>query len=269
MTVALYHPEYGYYRRRQDPFGKHGDFYTATQLQPVFGMLVRAIADGLSSERVVVDIGAGRQEMRSAFDDWTYIPVDVDDAMPEHAAGILFANELFDALPCRARSATGEALVDFRNGRFLWTDPPVSEDCPQAAAMLRRMARALDRGYLIVADYGYEAREQTRRFPQGSLTSYRRHIAYADVLDSPGERDITFHVNFTSLVADAAAAGFELLKKQTLASWLMSAGEDVIARAAQKDALQLKTLLFGMGESFDVLLFRRIAGSLRSHQNAT
>jgi len=33
MEVALYHAEHGYYRRAQrapsDPFGKHGDFFTA------------------------------------------------------------------------------------------------------------------------------------------------------------------------------------------------------------------------------------------------
>ena len=42
MEVALYHPEHGYYRRPRDPFGKHGDFFTAEQLQPVFGILIAA-----------------------------------------------------------------------------------------------------------------------------------------------------------------------------------------------------------------------------------
>ena len=37
MEVALYHPEHGYYRRPRDPFGKRGDFFTAEQVQPVFG----------------------------------------------------------------------------------------------------------------------------------------------------------------------------------------------------------------------------------------
>jgi len=40
MDMALYHPEFGYYRRPHDPFGMHGDFYTAEQLQPVFGILI-------------------------------------------------------------------------------------------------------------------------------------------------------------------------------------------------------------------------------------
>ena len=35
-------PEHGYYRRARDPFGKEGDFYTAEQIQPVFGILMAA-----------------------------------------------------------------------------------------------------------------------------------------------------------------------------------------------------------------------------------
>ena len=42
MEMALYDPDHGYYRG--DPFGRDGDFYTASQLQPVFGAYVRAMA---------------------------------------------------------------------------------------------------------------------------------------------------------------------------------------------------------------------------------
>ena len=53
MELALYHPEYGYYRRARDPFGKEGDFYTAEQVQPVFGVLVAArIRGSCSSPRL-------------------------------------------------------------------------------------------------------------------------------------------------------------------------------------------------------------------------
>ena len=40
MELALYHPEHGYYQRPRDPFGAGGDFYTNSQLQPVFGRLL-------------------------------------------------------------------------------------------------------------------------------------------------------------------------------------------------------------------------------------
>ena len=44
MDLALYSPDLGYYRTRQ-PFGLSGDFYTASQLQPVFGELVAAFIE--------------------------------------------------------------------------------------------------------------------------------------------------------------------------------------------------------------------------------
>ena len=50
MEAALYHPEFGYYRRGRDPFGRDGDYYTAEQLQPVFGILIAARIHQLYSE---------------------------------------------------------------------------------------------------------------------------------------------------------------------------------------------------------------------------
>src|ERR1700755_1284360 len=83
MEAALYHPEHGYYRRARDPFGKHGDFFTAEQLQPVFGILIAqrirqlARAMGDPPDFAVVEPGAGRGEMAEAFRDWRYIPIDL------------------------------------------------------------------------------------------------------------------------------------------------------------------------------------------------
>ncbi len=73
MEVALYHPEHGYYRRPRDPFGKAGDFFTAEQIQPVFGILMAARmrqlyrAMGEPADFTVVELGAGRGEMADAF----------------------------------------------------------------------------------------------------------------------------------------------------------------------------------------------------------
>src|SRR5215469_14854519 len=91
MEVALYHPEHGYYRRARDPFGKEGDFYTAEQIQPVFGILIAARAGELYRQMgeprdfTIVELGAGRREMAQAFSRWRYVPVDLTGGkMPEH-----------------------------------------------------------------------------------------------------------------------------------------------------------------------------------------
>src|SRR5271157_4436863 len=113
MEVALYHADRGYYRRAQrapsDPFGKHGDFFTAEQIQPVFGILMAARirqlyrAMGQPPDFTVVELGAGRGEMAPAFSEWRYVPVEVDGPVPaEKFRGVVFSNEFFDALPVEA-----------------------------------------------------------------------------------------------------------------------------------------------------------------------
>ncbi len=257
MEIALYHPQYGYYRTSRDPFGKHGDFYTAAQLQPAFGRLIRTILEKLPVEHTLIDIGAGRSEMQEEFSNWNYYSVDVCSAHPQPVQGVIFANELFDALPCRVYDAHGhEVLVNIQNDRFTWTGIPSYERCLRISSMMQSMRSILDEGYLLIIDYGYEEREQQLRFPQGSLMSYHRHVASEDVLADPGLRDITAHVNFTEVTHHAVQAGFELIKKYKLSSFLLEAGEEEIGKLTKEHSQQLRSLLFGMGELFDVLLFR-------------
>ena len=87
MQVSLYDPIHGYYRRERDPFGKYGDFYTAEQIQPVFGSLMAARVRALCREMgeppdfTVVELGAGRREMAEAFAEWRYVPVDIAEGI--------------------------------------------------------------------------------------------------------------------------------------------------------------------------------------------
>ena len=54
---------------------------------------------------------------------------------------------------------------------------------------------------------------------------YQRHTAHDDVLTSPGERDITAHVNFTMLQEAGSACGLRTQRFETLAQTLLAAGE--------------------------------------------
>ncbi|MCX6633149.1 MAG: SAM-dependent methyltransferase [Candidatus Solibacter sp.] len=302
MEVALYHPEYGYYRRVQDPFGKHGDFFTAEQIQPVFGVLMAARIRQLYREMgeprefTVVELGAGRREMAAAFAEWNYVPVDIDSgAMPEHVAGVVFSNEFFDALPVVAavyrNGAFHEQRVALVGGAFRWHSgevvganaerylrryylPPEEgrwyEVNLEALAWLQRMAAALTKGYVLSVDYGF-TRAESVRFPAGTLMGYRRHTAREDVLADAGLRDITAHVNFTALQDGGAACGLATVRFETLAETLLSAGEpDQFAAALGtggaaeelRRRMQLKTLLFGMGETFRVLLQKKTEGEM-------
>jgi SAM-dependent MidA family methyltransferase len=294
MDAALYHPEFGYYRKARDPFGKSGDFYTAEQLQPVFGILIAArIREmfhemGSPADFTVVELGAGRGEMAEALGEWRYIPVESGGELPHDIRGVVFSNEFFDALPVEAATvadgAPRQLLVGLDGDRFVWVtgDRATAEVeeywrkyCPRATmfeanlAALRwidRIAEALAAGFHFTIDYGYVASEHIR-FPQGTLMSYRRHQASEDVLADPGERDITAHVAFSALEDRGAARGLETVARETLAQTLLRAGEaDQFAaalaaatpREEQARRLQLKSLLFGMGETFRTLIQKTV-----------
>jgi SAM-dependent MidA family methyltransferase len=131
---------------------------------------------------------------------------------------------------------------------------------------MERIAGALEEGFALTIDYGY-TRAESVRFPQGTLMGYRRHAAREDVLEEPGDRDITAHVNFTALQEAGAARGLRTEAFETLARTLLAAGEpDQFAAALEaagpreqlRRRMQLKTLLFGMGETFRSLLQRRV-----------
>ena len=297
MEVALYHPECGYYRRNRDPFGKRGDYYTAEQLQPVFGILIAARIRSLFEELgrpadfMVVELGAGRAEMASALAGFRYLPVEVEGGWwPEKFTGVVFSNEFFDALPVDLAAFRGSEFREVRVGwngrRFAWVDGEavtgelesylsrytisrqegdLVEINLETLRWLEEIARRLERGYVFTIDYGYTVRESVR-FRQGTLMSYRRHTAEENVLAEPGERDITAHVCFTALEEHGAAHGLETVRFEPLSQTLLAAGEpDQFAAALAGETeeerlqrrLQLKTLLYGMGETFRTLLQRK------------
>jgi len=294
MELALYSPEFGYYRREAaDVFGVRGDFYTAAQLQPVFGELLSDFAAKLQAVSQadtpfeVLDLGAGRGDLRSAFSRWNYRAFDWDSsALPKALSGLIIANEFFDALPVdllrKRRAGWREVVVQARNGEFVFDEtgdvsPALLEyarvygtSIPEdgllevnlsAGEWIGRISGLLASGSVLILDYGYEARELIR-FPLGTLLGYRQHSATEDILRNPGRTDITAHVNFTYLREEALKAGLEMVGESSLQEWALSIwGERELAtRWSKADArwrLQWKHLIFGMGGTFRVLHLRK------------
>jgi SAM-dependent MidA family methyltransferase len=289
MELALYHPELGYYRAR-DRFGVSGDFYTAEQLQPVFGELLAAhVASqaGTLQPYSALELGAGRRDMRHALASWNYRPFDLDtEPLPDTWHGLVFANEFFDALPVHLLSKDGgkwkQLLVSNGVAGFQWTSENVSlpllleyaecygEEIPEGGRLeaclavdewLSRVATLLSQGHLLVIDYGYDVRELAR-FPDGTLLSYHRHQTHMDPLREPGQQDITAHVNFTWLRSCARRHGLQLDFSQSLAQWALSVWDQPEferrwVNADPRWRLQWKQIVFGLGETFRVIQFHR------------
>jgi SAM-dependent MidA family methyltransferase len=232
--------------------------------------------------------------MAEAFTGFPYFPVDVAAGeLPARFSGVVFSNEFFDALPVDAAVRRGDAFremrIDWREERLVWAEgPPLSGESAEyaerylatvedgswveinleALRWIELIAARLDRGYVFTIDYGFTTRELARH-PRGTLMSYLRHAASEDILTDPGERDITAHVPFTALQDHGARFGLETVRFERLARTLIAAGEpDSFAAALAPGSaesglqrrLQLKTLLFGMGETFRTLLQRKTGG---------
>ena len=298
MELALYHPRHGYYMRQRDPFGTSGDFYTNAQLQPVFGRLIaRQIGNWrceLSSPATfsVMELGPGRGELetqvRECLPEVAWRGVDYSDPWPaEPITGVILCNEFFDALPVdsveRTRDGWLKRGVGLSDDRFCWqTLGPMPADdawpeiepgrrietCDAQVAALRRMINSLERGWILVIDYGYTKSEIERggRFADGSLMGYAQHRAHADVLQDPGCRDITAHVNFTALEEVALKAGLAVTSLMSQQVYLLGLGAidnfyQAVAADSEQQAvqfrMQLKTLLIGLGETFRVLVLRK------------
>jgi SAM-dependent MidA family methyltransferase len=224
------------------------------------------------------------------------------DDLPAHVEGVIFANELLDALPVHAVVMTGEGLreilIDVAGDRLVErVGPPLSpalaEYLERAGARLRpgwraeinlaavdwvaRAARRLRRGFLLLIDYGHEARDLfSAAHARGTLATYAGHrldgVAPADRtapwLANPGERDITAHVDLTSIVAAAEAGGLETLGRLDQTYFLLGLG--AVARlgdggtsaAAVRRRLAARTLVMpgGLGSTLKVLIFGRGVG---------
>src|SRR4051812_37173218 len=76
MELCLYHPEFGYYARAQEQFGKAGDFYTSSDVHAVFGrLLARQFEEmwrALNSPAAIqiIELGPGRGLFAQDVLDW-------------------------------------------------------------------------------------------------------------------------------------------------------------------------------------------------------
>jgi len=203
---------------------------------------------------------------------------------------IVFANEFFDALPVEILSPEGSLRIntDARDGHFVETWAPASPEelefldrysihpeagerveVPFQAQTHMRAAATLERGFVVVIDYGYTREEQLAGRHRGTLKAIRQHSVSANPYEAPGEQDITADVNFTALATAAEKQGLWAQKLVTQSQFLLGIGEaNEFADAFEdcrlpqeraKVALQLKHLVTpaGMGESFQVLVASR------------
>ena len=203
---------------------------------------------------------------------------------PESVEGWIFSNELYDALPVDRVEGAPEGLrelrVSFEADRFVWSVVPArpflsdalsrfgieleagqrGEIAPDAEGLHRCLARALRRGWLVSFDYGHPARilyHPTAR-PSGTLAVHREGRRGGDPLESPGERDLTAHVNWDALIAAGESEGLRTDRLARQGPFLIEAGVfDFASSEAEKWRVFRLVDPNGMGEEISVLIQSR------------
>ncbi len=192
-------------------------------------------------------------------------------AVPETDAitGVVIANEFLDALPVHRvewqRGQLVEIGVGWRDGWF--ADEPMPVVTPGLRAYLDRaglvlfegqrtevnlelrpwiedVARQLERGWVIVIDYGMPAAElYSQRRRQGTLKGTAGHAVEIDPYRRVGRQDLTAHVDLTSLELFARDAGLEPTGTTTQAQFLANLGLGERLVSAQREARSIAEAL--------------------------
>ena len=91
---------------------------------------------------------------------------------------------------------------------------------------VRSVAAGLQRGLLLLIDYGHPAAElyDPIRRPRGTLLAYQHHRAVDNPFQSVGRQDLTAHVDITAVEAAAVRSGLQALGITTQSELLVSLG---------------------------------------------
>jgi SAM-dependent MidA family methyltransferase len=304
MELALYAPGLGYYSAGAHKFGAQGDFITAPERSPLFSACVTdAVAPvlrQLGKDAVFMELGGGsgafaeacleglqqrgalpkryailepsadlreRQQKRlqSSLPPSVFARVEwLDGPIQDAWRGVLFANEVIDALPTpRFVMRDGDVLEEYvalnGDGDFIRTERPAD---PMLSAAVQRIQSQLDaplpdgyrsevvahlpywmqavvggmqEGAVLLIDYGYARSEfyQPER-NEGTLRAFRQHHVSNDVFAWPGLSDITASVDFTAVAEACVHAGFEFSGYCSQASFLL--GNQLQANLQQAEA---------------------------------
>ncbi|GHH96978.1 class I SAM-dependent methyltransferase [Neobacillus kokaensis] len=285
IATALYHPEFGYYMTEKQKIGRQGDFITTSNISDVYGRLMAKWFSVVCKKNNLppnfCEIGAGNGRFAKAFlQEWTEkinMPLQylIIETSPYHRKlqsevlnsypsvrqmndvtdlksfeGIIFSNELFDALPVhvieKENGTLNEIMVGLKNQQLVEHKIPLANqdilsfleknqstlhegqrmEIPLAMdVILKQISSSLTRGIVVTADYGYTTEEwQDPRRSRGSLRGYYQHKMIDNVLVNPGEMDITTHIHFDHLIKKGEQFDLQFITKLRQDEFLLKAG---------------------------------------------
>jgi SAM-dependent MidA family methyltransferase len=328
MKLALYAPGLGYYSAGSRKFGDKGDFVTAPEISPLFAACIAkqcqqvlahlpsgslfelGAGTGIFAQQIMLEL----EKLHTLPEKYLILETSADlrerqqarlkaeiphlfarfewlDTLPaEKISGVIFANEVLDALPVHCFHVKNDTLyercVTLEKNHFEWIlRPPIlpelqnqfhqlqadyslpngyeSEINLQSSAWITSLEKTLKQGVLLLFDYGYGRREYYHSDrSQGTLMCYYQHHKHADPFILVGLQDITAHVDFTSIAETTLTTELKLSGYTTQSSFLLACGLLEIAQShslsetalfQQNQAIKILTLPSQMGEAIKAI----------------
>ena len=129
-----------------------------------------------------------------------------------------------------------------------------SEYCALLDAWWRSLVDAIDKGAVLICDYGSDRRQYySDKKPTGTLRCFYRHTLHDDPFARPAVQDITADVDFTAVTIAATATGMELQGYSPLSEFVLSL--DVLNHHQQKlQSLDTREQIQATGELKRVIM---------------
>ncbi|MET3699223.1 SAM-dependent MidA family methyltransferase [Bacillus oleivorans] len=208
--------------------------------------------------------------------------------------GVIFANEWLDALPAKVitkyEGTICEAVVAENRGELYQRYEPIKDEkllsfiekyqldpkegfkieLPlKLESIFPILSQKLGSGKIILIDYMYPIKEwNTPALMDGSLRGFKNHQLMKNVLETPGDMDITYHLPIELIIAVAKENGFILTESARQDEFLLKNGileklenhtiSDPFHPVAKRNrAVQSLISPGGMSPYFHVLIFEK------------
>lgn len=317
MQQALYTPGLGYYSSSTRKIGRDGDFITAPEMGSLFAKCVaRQFSEILqaTSSDTILEFGAGSGQFAGDVLDalhtlnipikqYLILEVSADlrirqqekilqqypqyqhlvqwiDRLPTTINGVIFANEVLDAMPVARFAYQNDQLSEYyvstKDDVFVFTlgapstalaaaftqmqllnyltQPYSSEINLFLNPWIKSLDACLHRGAILLCDYGFPRHEYYHPQRQdGTLMCHYQHRCHANPLINIGLQDITAHVDFTAIAEATLGTDLAVGGYTNLASFLLNCGiTDLLMHNSFQDAQEINTLTSPaeMGELF-------------------
>jgi SAM-dependent MidA family methyltransferase len=265
ISLCLYDADKGYYQKSDTKIGRRGDFYTTSSVGSVYGEVIASVFCRLIKIEVIdpifVEVGAGNGRFAYSFltyceknepEIFTRLEYRIVDESKYHRSlqmqllepyanvkyysniseldkiqnGMIFSNELFDALPVRVvefyHDKWQEVVISYNESYELieklieFEDDSIYEflkhhhfngkhgqriEIPFGMeAVFRGLNKALEHGMIMTVDYGFTREEwNAPHRVKGSLRGYYQHEMKTNVFEFLGEMDLTTHIHWDEL----------------------------------------------------------------------